>query len=274
MAADGSTPKTADSKPAVPKKGRSRRPEAFEVSMWVTNFHDVEFGIYQHSRNQAKSRQFSKDMDIFGEVKVNGERAGLLAYRKDLWTESSGMEKRLVIKLFSPTLNWRGTIDVMNARSLQLTRGARGLPVIAMSANLDDHDHMVQIERSAHKWPGLPENYSFFTFEDGQVRFYRLRKKWLSIGQDYVLYDGADRKVGLLDGRVVNLGGKWKVRLDPEHATNKLVAVLQLFCGFLKFRSACMSHVSSLTSALGNSKLATKLEQTEADLYMNPRRVR
>ena len=73
----------------------------FIVDVWITNFNSVEFGIYKHSRNRAKSRQFTSDMDIFAEVIENGERTGLLGYREDLWTKNTGMDKRLVFKLFN-----------------------------------------------------------------------------------------------------------------------------------------------------------------------------
>jgi hypothetical protein len=68
----------------------------FVVDVWITNFNSIEFGIYKKSRNRAKSRQFSSDMDIFAEVIEKGERTGLLGYREDLWTKNTGMNKRLV----------------------------------------------------------------------------------------------------------------------------------------------------------------------------------
>ena len=73
----------------------------FIVDVWITNFNSIEFGIYKRSRNRAKSRQFSSDMDIFAEVIENGDRTGLLGYREDLWKKSTGMDKRLVFKLFT-----------------------------------------------------------------------------------------------------------------------------------------------------------------------------
>ena len=115
----------------------------FVVDVWITNFNSVEFGFYKHSRNKAKSRQFTSDMDIFAEVIENGERTGLLGYREELWKKNTGMDKRLVFKLFNESLNWRATMDLMIGRSLQLTLGARGVPVFAFSANIGDHDFMV-----------------------------------------------------------------------------------------------------------------------------------
>ena len=68
----------------------------FIVDVWITNLHWVKFGLYKHSRNQAKSRQFTSDMDIFAEVIERGERTRLLGYREDLWRKHAGMDRRLV----------------------------------------------------------------------------------------------------------------------------------------------------------------------------------
>src|SRR5581483_1124213 len=91
----------------APKRGKAKAQWAeFVVDVWITNFNSIEFGIYKHSRNRAKSRQFTTDMDIFAEVIEKGERTGLLGYREDLWKKNTGMDKRLVFKLFNETVNW------------------------------------------------------------------------------------------------------------------------------------------------------------------------
>ncbi len=246
----------------------------FSVDVWITNLNGVEFGFYKRSRNKAKSRQFTSDMDIFAEVIENGERTGLLGYREDLWAKNEGMDKRLVFKLFNESLNWRATMDLMVGRSLQLTLGAHGLPVIAYSLNVGDHDFMVYLERSAHKWPFAPETYSFFLMSDGQPAFYRLRQDWLDFGGDYKLINQKDEVVGRIDGRLLTLGGHWKGRIKTEHADARLVMVLQLFCGMLSFNRGARRHIRRLGQQVSDGKLVPKLEKQEADLYMNPRRVR
>ena len=70
----------------------------FIVDIWVTNFNSIEFGLYKRTRNRAKSRQFSSDMDIFAEVIEGDERTGLIGFREDLWEKSKDMDKRLVFK--------------------------------------------------------------------------------------------------------------------------------------------------------------------------------
>jgi hypothetical protein len=245
----------------------------FEVDVWITNLNSIEFGFYKHTRNKAKSRQFTSDMDIFAEIKENGERTGLLGYREDLWKQNTGMDKRLVFKLFGENLNWRATMDLMIGRSLQLTIGARGLPVIAYSMNLGDHDFMVYMERSANKWRGMPENFSFFIMDDGQPQFFRLRRALINLGGDYTLYNQKNDAIGYIDGRLLSFG-KWRGSVKTEHADQRLVMALQMFCGMLAFNRGCLKHMKALSRDVMSGRLVPKLEKQEADLYMNPRRVR
>lgn len=247
----------------------------YTVNLWFTDLHDVEIGIYQQSRNRAKSRQFTTDMDIFGEVKnAKGERTGLLAYREGLWKEKEGMDRRLVIKLFTASLNWKATMDLMMGRSLQLTHGAGNFPVTAFSVNVSNHDQMIQVERSAYKWVGFPEKFSFFVLRDGKPHFYRLRRCWISFGVDYKLFDQNNNEVGYLDGKLINVGGKWKVSILKEHADGELNSVIQLFCGMLKFNTDCQKHIGHLVRDMHEGGMQPELETQEADLYLNPRRVR
>jgi hypothetical protein len=245
----------------------------FEVDVWITNLNSVEFGFYKRDRNKSKSRQFSSDMDIFAEVTENGERTGLLGYREDLWKKSSGMDKRLVFKLFNEGLNWRATMDLMIGRSLQLTFGASGLPVIAFSANVNDHDFMVYVERSAHKWPFMPENFSFFIIEDGVPQFYRLRRAFIDFGGDYTLLNQQNKVIGKINGRFFSFG-KWHARVRSEHADQRLMMVLQMFCGMLAFNRGCRKHIKALARDVASGQIKPKIETQEADLYRNPRRVR
>jgi hypothetical protein len=271
------TAKSAATAPQTKGK-RSRRAKTeyteFVVDIWITDLNWTEFGVYKHSRNRAKSRQFTTDMDIYAEVIENGERTGLLGYREDLWKKNTGMDKRLVFKLFNETLNWRATMDLMIGRSLQLTLGARGLPVTVFSLNTGDHEQMVYLERSANKWPLMPENFSFFLLEEGKPTFYRLKRDLIDLGGDYTLYNHHNEKIGRLDGRVFSIGGYWKGSVKTEHADPRLLVVLKMFCGMIIFNNDARRHMRSLVRDIGKGKYAPKLEKQETDLYMNPRRVR
>jgi hypothetical protein len=246
----------------------------FEVVVWLTDLNDVEFGIYRHSRNKAKSRQFSSDMDIYAEIIENGERTGLLGYRADLWKKSAGMERRLVMKLFNESLNWRASMDLMVGRSMQQTVGAHGLPITSYAMNIGDHEFVVHVERSAHKWPGLPESFSFFLMDGAAPKFYRLRRAFINLGGDYTLFDEHNNVIAYLDGRFVTVTGFWRGRVKTEHASARLVAVLQMFCGMLVFNRGARRHIKQLYRDLRSGQVLPKLQRQETDLYMNPRRVR
>jgi hypothetical protein len=244
----------------------------FTVDLWWTDINDVEIGFFRQSRHRAKSRQYTKDSDVIGEVDSNGERAGLLTYRRGAWNDAAGMKKRLVVKLFSPDMVWRGSMEALLGRSLQLTIGARGFPVLSFSVNLAGHDQIVHVERSARKWPLIPEDYSFFLIGEKKSVFYRLRRDWISIGQDYTLYDAQGVKVGHLNGRVLDFGGRWDVKVREDHDNPRLNGVLQLFCGMLRYRAACEKHVRGLAGQIRNGTLAGEIDAQEAELYYNPRR--
>ena len=248
--------------------------DRFLVDIWITDFNFTEFGIYKRTRNRAKSRQFTSDMDIFGEIIENGERTGLFGYREEIWKKATGMDRRLVFKLFTPSLGWRATMDLMVGRSLQQTIGARGMPVMTYSINTDDDNYIIYLERSANKWPLMPEHFSFFIIDSkGKPEFYRLKRAFINIGGDYALIDQNGETVGYLDGKVFSIGGKWKGQLRSG-ADKRLMTVMKLFGAMMIFNGDCRRHMKRLYKGVRAGKITPELDRQEADLYMNPRRVR
>lgn len=247
----------------------------FIVDIWITDFNFTEFGIYKHQRNRAKSRQFTSDMDIFAEVIEGGERVGLIGYREDQWDKEHGMDKRLVFKLFNETLNWRATMDLMIGRSLQQTIAARGLPVMTYSINTGEDNFIVYLERTANKWPFMPENFAFFIMNEGsRPEFYRLKRDFINLGGDYTVFNQRGERIGHLDGKVFSIGGKWKGKIRREHADRRLLTVLQMFSAMQVFNGDCRRHMRRLWKDVMRGDVEPKLERQEVDLYMNPRRIR
>ena len=214
-------------------------------------------------------------MDIFAEIIENGERTGLLGFREDLWSKQTGFDKRLVFKLFGEKLNWRATMDLMLGRSVQETIGARGMPVTSFAINTNDHDQVVYLERSANKWPSMPEHFSFFLMDDGQLKFYRLKQDLISIGQDYSVYDASGpagrpaRRQAVLARRIVGLQGAGGAR---RQAADVGAQAVRRACWCSTSPAAGTSSSWRRTSRDGST--VAKLQRQEADLYMNPRRVR
>jgi hypothetical protein len=251
---------------------KAKAPErTFTVDMWWTDLHDVEIGFFIHSRHRAKSRQFTQDSDVIGEVLEGGERTGLITYREGLWKSAIPGEKRLVLKLFTPSMNWRASMDMLVGRSVQLSAGAGGFPVTAYSIHIEGLDQVIQLERSARKWPGLPEQFSFFLMEDGEAKLYTLRQDWIDISGDYTLFDQTGAKIGRLSGHLFDLGGRWDVTISPQRSPH-LATMLQLVSAMLKFNAAARRHVDRLTHEVTSGAIKLALEKQESDLYLNPRR--
>jgi hypothetical protein len=272
-AAEAKTQKTGKTSKKAPKRA-SDGWDRFVVDIWITDLNFTEFGIYKRTRNRAKSRQFTSDMDIFGEIIENGERTGLFGYREELWKKAQGMDKRLVFKLFTPNLGWRATMDLMIGRSLQQTLGARGLPVMTYSINTDDDNYIIYLERSANKWPFMPEHFSFFIIDSkGNPEFYRLKRAFINLGGDYSLINQKGETVGYLDGKVFSIGGKWKGQIR-QGADKRLMTVMKLFGSMMVFNGDCRRHMKRIYKGVLAGKIKPQLDRQEADLYMNPRRVR
>jgi hypothetical protein len=248
----------------------------FHLDVWITDFNRIEFGFFKRSRNRAKSRQFTADMDVIAEVIEDGKSTGVLGYRKELWKARQGLEKRLVFKLFSDSLVWHATMDMMLARSLSQTVGARGLPVTSFSINTNDDDYIIYLDRSANKWPFQPENFGFMLLDDaGKPEFFRFRRRHVTVTGDYGLYDARGREIGALDGTLLSIGGSWRGRVAANHGNaKKLLAVMKLFCGVIIFNRQAKAHVRQSYAAMRDGKLQPSLDRQEADLYLNPRRVR
>ena len=246
----------------------------FTVNVWLTSFNRFEFGFWKQERNKGKSRQFTSDMDIFASITENGAETGVLGYRKELWKDQTGMDKRLVMKLFSETLNWHASMDLMLGRSIQQTIGARGLPVTTYAINTSDDDFLVTLERSASKWPLMPENFSFFIMRDGTPMFYRFRRDVINFGGDYTLIDQQGDHVGHLDGAILTLGGKWRCTVRGDHADPRLMMVMKLFAGMIAFNTEARRHVKRVAQDVRAGRIKPDIQKQEADLYMNPRRIR
>ena len=165
-------------------------------------------------------------------------------------------------------------MDMMLARSVQQTLGARGLPVMSYSVNTSPADFIVYVERSANKWPLMPENFSFFLMEAGEPKFYRFRRDFINLGGDYALIDQHGERVGHIDGAILTIGGRWRCKIRGDHADPRLLMVMKLFTGMIAFNGEARRHVKKLAADIRAGRLKPGIQRQEADLYMNPRRVR
>ena len=106
------------------KSGAKTKKRKVKVDFWATDLNTAEIGIMKRTQNEAASDQFTKDMELYGQTVIDGKREALIGYRQELWDGSEGFERRLVIRLFSETLGWRGTAEMLLGRSNWQSRRA------------------------------------------------------------------------------------------------------------------------------------------------------
>ncbi|MHA1909458.1 MAG: hypothetical protein ACW98Y_19325, partial [Candidatus Thorarchaeota archaeon] len=93
--------------------------------LYMTSIHGDEIGIRQTEQWRSRSRQFTKDSDIIGSIsesklkrgekKLPGlEKTGFMVLRQSMWNNApTEMSKRFVVKMFSESGGWLGTIEEM-----------------------------------------------------------------------------------------------------------------------------------------------------------------
>ena len=77
-----------------------------------------------------------------------------------------------------------------------------------------------------------------------------------------------------IDGAILTIGGKWHCRVRGDHADPRLVQVMKLFTGMIVFNRQARRHVKALARDIHDGRIKPDIQRQEADLYMNPRRIR
>ena len=92
-----------------------------EVDLWSTKLHKEEWGIRLDAQRAQKDRQWTKDMDQIGSISKDGDKYGIIAIRESLWKKEDPFTRRFVVKMFTPSSYWRGTIEQLQGESVALT---------------------------------------------------------------------------------------------------------------------------------------------------------
>lgn len=248
-----------------------------ELDLWKTGMHGIEMGIRQDEQHRAKSRQFSKDMDIIGEYK-DGDRTGYVAYRTNPWDEEKDdLKRKIVIKSFSESMNWKGTLEEMIGRGLAQTFAAgKNLPTFIM--NLSKTNRMITLEKVQRAKSMGKEIYSFFIVddEDATVHPFIIEADRFTLGSDWNVRDMRGDKIAKIDGSKFNVGGKYKIEIDTKKDTYRieLPEVLVLFSALNKFLGDVKNKMDKAHDRLKKGKEQIVIDKDEEALYQNPRLVR
>lgn len=246
------------------------------VDLWKTKLHDEIIGIKQKEEHMAKSRQFNRDLELFGEVreKIKGknETIGYVGYRKGLWDEQKDkLARRLVIKLFSKSMYYQGTLEEMIGREFTRSLSAqKDFP--AFTSLIDGYDYVVTMNKIRGGWVN-PEWFVFrLEGDDGFIPII-LKHKW-GPGIDYRVVSGiGDHQFGLINGKKWDVGGSYDITLKGEKklVNNVMIRSLILFSASLKFHKDIYKKIKKGTKLMEKGEWTPSISNEELLLRRNPR---
>jgi hypothetical protein len=243
-----------------------------EVDLWKTGVHKVEIGIKKQAEYKSKSRQYTSDTDIIGEYKSDFD--GYVTVRTTPW-EADKPEQRLVIKTFTQSMNWKGTLEEMVALGQTRTLAAgEGMPVFTL--NLSNLDRLVQVERIFKPKSLNKAMFSLMFIDDDQYLPYHIEANRLTLGSDWTVKNHHDEKVADIDGSKFNIGGKWKIKMEDDVEVHPaLDETLVLFCAFLRYEESVRKRLEENAKKMeGSKEFEIKISDEELYLYDNPRRMK
>jgi hypothetical protein len=270
---------TEKEEPQEEAKPKTEIERKISVDLWRTKLHDEIVGIKQKEEHMAKSRQFTRDLELIGEVfekkKGENETIGFVGYRKGLWDdEKDKLERRLVIKLFSKSMYYQGTLEEMVGREFTRSLSARhDFP--SFNLMVDDYDYLIPLNKIRGGW-FVPE-WFVFRIDDEKGFIPIILKHKMGLGIDYRVVNGiGDKQFGKIDGKRFDVGGRYEITLkatDERLLDNVLVRALILFAASLKFHEDIIKKIKKGTKKMRKNEWLPDLSNEEKLLRRNPRSI-
>jgi len=258
-----------------PKKKERVVYTKIEVDLWRTKMHREEWGIRKDAQRAQKDRQWTRDMDQVGEVRINGEDYGWLAIRERLWKEEDPLEKRFVMKLFSSSGYWRASIELLLGETLTVSHATKE-PCPTYICIFKHTRNLFRIQRLAH-WPRFQGEIFRFSYLDENDRFqtFILDDKRFTLSSDWMVKDIHDKIIAKIDGKFANIGGRFDIEIfDEKLALDKTFGImLMLFSSTLRFLKDTKKNIKKALKKLRITDTEVKLDDSESNLYLNPRKL-
>jgi hypothetical protein len=285
------TPRTVPEGKKKAKKSDVKGPEApveklvfkkILVNFWRTRLHDEEIGIHQQLKYQAKTRWYSKNFDMEGEIEIDGEKKYIIAFNKEEWEEKPLEEKRLVCRYFTIMEesiearpkggNFKGGVELSVAHSLiQSYEIKHAAPVFIFQ--IPGNINLVRLVRSwrlvGTRWnfPLLPEDKE----DELQVV---TAKGVVGPGRNYKIHIGK-KLIARIDGHPLQKEFEIEIYDETYAKDSTFVKYMTLFgmaCNFMDDAVKQVKRLYKKMKSTGSSKY--KPPRTELTLFRNPRMMR
>ncbi len=263
----------------VDEKKKKKEPRVvythIDVDLWRTKLHKEEWGIRKDAQRAQKDRQWTRDMDQLGTVKIDGEDYGLLAIREKSWKEKDPLERRFVMKMFSPSGYWRASIERLQGESFANSLATKE-PSPAYVCIFKHTRNLFRIRRLAH-FPRFQGQIFGFSYLDETDVFHSfvIDDKRLRLGSDWVVKDIHNKVIAKINGKFMNIGGRFKIDIfNQKLAKDKtFFNTLILFSTTLRFYRDIKKNIKKALKELKTSDAEVKLDDSETNLYLNPRKL-
>lgn len=245
------------------------------VDLWKTDAHGVEMGIKKDMQLRAKSRQFTKDTEIIGNVKKNDKEAGYVSFRTVPW-EQELPNKRIIVKLFTKSVNWKASLEELVARGVSQSISAeKGLPSFII--NVNSNSLLIPLEKVQRHGSFDRAIYSFIIVDEktNYAYGYSIEADRLTIGSDFDVFDVQHNKIGKINGSKFNIGGLYKIEIDSKSPfyRKEIDEVLILFATLIKFLDDVEKKLFECIKVMKKGKEPIKISDEETRMYENPRRI-
>lgn len=274
----------------LPKNDEKRKVgpiyRVFSQDLHSTRLHGEAIGFRQVEMWRSKSRQFTKDADIIGNIKTTQrsnekeklpsmEKAGFIILRSSLWSEVDKLDRRLVVKLFTSSGGWIATMEEMVAEEYT-TSFVSDEPLVSFTVLTKDSEIVTWVKQQKRGRLST-ENYSFYILgPDKTFEAFRIEGARASLGDDFnVIRLKGNQKVAHIDSKFGDIGGEYQVNVkDPVLAENEwFCRILQCFSVMIAYRKEIRSKIKKGIHQWKKGEKIPKQHRFEISLLANPRRL-
>ncbi len=269
------------------KRGGRTVYRVFSQDLYMTSLHGDEIGVRQTEQWRSRSRQFTKDSDIIGRISEarlkqgekklpDLEKSGFMVLRQSMWNNAPNvMSKRFVVKMFSESGGWIGTIEEMIAEEFANSHAMDEAQLTF--AVLTNENEVVTYIREMHRGSMSTEVYGFFLpGPNNSFEVFKIEGKRASAGDDFkVVLLSHDTEVAEIDSKFGDIGGEFVVKIKDEILADNewFCRILQAFSIAIRYRIEIKERLKKALKLWKKKGEGPAQHRYELSLLANPRKL-